>query len=366
MKQLFKLTFIILVVLISLVSCMENKKPGMDESGKSKEQEVIVMVQKMELEDLEKYVNIIGKLEGITDVDLSCETNGKVIEIYKNLGDWIDKGDAIGRVDNTDAKNLLLQAQAVLMAAEANMETASMSMKASQRLYDENKISESEFLQANSSLKNAQAGYNGALANVESARKNLENSQFTAPVSGFLAELNLEVGEMVSPGMKIAGIVNSRKLKIKSGISESDISFVKKDDHVIVVYNGKNYVGKISGVGIRPVTGGNNYPIEIILSNPNLELFPGMVVEGHIFSQTFKNVLYTSIENLREKYDKQFVYIINSENRAELRIVELGEKVANNIIIKSGLQAGDKLVIDGIDSLSDGTLVEVKSGFEIN
>ena len=363
MKQISKLILIIFVLALTLISCKGNKIPENSTGDKSKEKEVIVMVQEMKLQDLEKYVKIIGKLDGITDVNLISETHGKVIEIYKKLGDWVNKGDAIGRIDNSDAKNFLLQAQAALLAAEANLETANLSMTASDKLYEENTISEKEFLQAKSSLKNTQAGYNGALAGVESAKKNFDNSKFTAPVSGYIAELKLEVGEMVNQGMQIAGIVNSNELIIRTGISESDISFVKKGDYVIIEYQGKKYDGKISGVGIRPASGSNNYPIEIILKNPNLELFPGMVVEGHIYSHTFKNVLYTSIENLREKYDKQFIYVINKENRAELRIVELGEKVANNIIIKSGLQEGDKLVIDGIDSLSDRTLVEVKSGF---
>ena len=362
MKKIFKLILIILVLAIS-ISCTENKKPKKPMDDKSKEKEVIVMVQEMKLQDLDKYVNIMGKLEGITDVDFSSETNGKVIEIYKNLGDWVNKGEPIGRVDNTDAENMLLQAQAALLASEANLETANMSMTAAQKLHDEKIISESEFLQAKSSLKNAQAGYNGALASTESARKNLDNSQFTAPVSGYIAELRLEVGEMVNPGMKIAGIVNSKKLKIKAGISESDISFVQKNDPVKVIYKNNEYAGKISGVGIRPTSGGNNYPVEIVMNNPNNELYPGMVIEGRIFSQTYENILYTSIENLREKYDKKFVYIINSENRAEIKIVTLGEKVENNIIITSGLEVGDKLVIDGIDSLSDGTLVDARTGF---
>ncbi len=365
MKQISKLTLIVLAFSIMLISCSKETKSEMGMGSKTKEKEVIVMVQELKLQDLEKYVKIIGKLEGITDVNLVSETNGKVIEIYKYLGDWVNKGDAIGRIDNSDTNNKLLQAQAALLAAEANLETAKLSMTASQKLYEENTISEKEFLQAKSSFKNAQAGYNGALASVELARKNLDNSLFTAPVSGNIAELKLEVGEMVSQGMQIAGIVNSKNLIIRTGISESDISYVKKGDHVIIEYHSKKYEGKISGVGIRPTSGGNNYPIEIVLNNPNLELFPGMIVEGHIYSHTFKNVLYTSIENLREKYDKQFVYVINAENRAELRIVELGEKVANNIIIKSGLLEGDKLVIDGMDSLSDGSLVEVKSGFSI-
>lgn len=367
MKNIAKNTVLMLVFAMLLVSCTKPQGPNQKQmGGEVKEKAVLVMVQEMQPMNLDKYIKVTGKLEGITDVNLLSETNGKVVEIYKNLGDWVEKGEAIGRVDNTDAANQLKQAQASLMAGESTLESANINFRVSQNLYGKQMISEGEYLQAKSNQKNAQAGYNGLLASVEMARKNYENSEFNAPVSGFIAELNLEIGEMVNSGKYIAGIVNSKKLLIKTGVSESDISYVTKGDQVIVTFHGKEYEGKISGVGIRPVMGGNNYPVEIGLANPNLELFPGMVVQGRIFSQTFKNVLYTSIENLREKYDKKFIYVINTENRAELRIVELGEKVANNIIIKSGLQAGDKLVIDGIDSLSDGTLVEVKSGFEIN
>ncbi|MDO9578834.1 MAG: efflux RND transporter periplasmic adaptor subunit [Candidatus Cloacimonadales bacterium] len=367
MKNILKVAGLMVVIALLLTACGKpNGKGNGQFAGEVKEAAILVIVQEMQPMNLDKYIKITGKLEGITDVNLLSETNGKVVEIYKNLGDWAEQGEAIGRVDNTDAKNQLEQAEAALLAGESNLESANINLKVSQNLYDKQMISESEYLQAKSAQKNAQAGYNGLLASVEMARKNFENSEFRAPVSGFIAELKLKIGEMVSSGKYIAGIVNSKKLIVKTGVSESDISYVTKGDRVTVTYNNQEYVGKISGVGIRPVSGGNNYPVEIMLANPNLKLFPGMVVEGHIYSQTYKNVFYTSIENLREKYDKEFVYVINSENRAELRIVELGEKVANNIIITSGLQTGDKLVIDGIDSLSEGTLVEIKSGFGMN
>jgi RND family efflux transporter MFP subunit len=364
MKNIIKITLLIMVIAFVTTACGQpNAKANGQFSGQAKEKAILVMVQEMQPQNLDKYIRITGKLEGITDVDLMSETNGKVVEIFKNLGDWVNKGDAIGRVDNVDAENQLKQAEAALMAGEASLESANISFEVAQNLYEKEMISESEFLQAKSAQKNAQAGYNGLLASLEMARKNYENSEFIAPVSGYIAELNLEVGEMVSAGRQIAGIVNSNKLIIKTGVSESDISYVAKGDKVIINYHGKEYEGKVTGAGIRPASGSNNYPVEIVLSNPQKVLFPGMVIEGQIYSQTFENVLYTSIENLREKYDQTFVYIINNENRAEIRTITLGEKVANNVIIASGLEIGDKLVIDGIDSLTENALVEARNGF---
>jgi multidrug efflux system membrane fusion protein len=127
--------------------------------------------------------------------------------------------------------------------------------------------------------------------------------------------------------------------------------------------NDKEIVGKVTGLGIRPATGSNNYPIEIIFDNKDNCLFPGMVVESNILAKTFQNVIFTSVDNLREKYDTNFVYIINDDNRAETRVVELGEQVRNYVIIKSGLNVGDRLVTDGIDTLSENSLVKARNGF---
>ncbi len=359
----YKFLWAIIPVLAMLFFSCAPRKSQPKQTEMKKEDAILVMVEEMTARDLDKFIKITGRLEGITDIDLLSQTNGEVVEIFKKLGDWIEKGENIGRIDNSDAKSQLEQAKASLLAAEAALESAEMNLQASEKLFQKDLISESEMLSAKSTYKTALANYNGLSSSLDLAKKKLENSEFTAPVSGFIAELNLEIGEMVSQGMHIASIVNSRKLLIKTGVSESDISYIQKNNPVKIRYENNEYSGKIIGKGIRPVRGGNNYPIEILLDNPNLKLYPGMIVEGNIFSRTYKDVLYTSIENLRQKYDQDYLYVINEKNRAERHIVELGEKVANKIIIRSGLEAGDKIAIDGIDSLTDGALVEVKTAF---
>jgi RND family efflux transporter MFP subunit len=361
MKKAY-LSFTLIPLLIIMASC---SKPGNNDSNRNSNQEkaVTVLVQEVQPEDLEQYVRISGKLEGISDVTVVSEISGKIAKINKNLGDWINAGESIGQIDNSNYVNQFDQAEANLMASESNYETANIQMQVSEKLYKDNKISESEYLLTRSALKSAEAALKGSAANRDNARKMLANSQFSAPVSGYISELNLKLGEFISLGSVVANIVNNQNLIIRTGVGESDISYIKKGNKVIIGYNDREYIAYVTGVGIKPVTGGNNYPIEIQMENPDRDLLPGMVVEGNIHTRTYENVINTSIENLREKYDQKFVYVINSEKRAEIRYVEIGEKIANNVIITSGLIKGDKLVIDGIDSLTEGSLVDIKSGF---
>jgi len=352
-------------LLVFLVSC---SKPGNRsfQGGSGQEKAITVLVQEIQKDNLEKYVRFTGKLEGITDVTMISETSGKTVEISKKLGDWIKAGESIGRIDNTDYANQFLQAEANHLAAEASYETADIQMRVSENLYTQNKISESEYLQTKSTLKSAEAAMKGASAVLASSRKALNNSKFTAPVSGYISEMNLEIGEYVANGSVIANIVDNSKLVIRTGIGESDIKYINNGDDVIIDHNDLLLPGVVTGKGIKPATGSNNFPVEIELDNPDRELLPGMVVAGRIHSETYRDIIYTSIENLREKYDEDYVFVISSENRAELRIVKLGEKIANNVIIVEGLEVGDKLVIDGIDSITEGSLVELKSGFKLN
>lgn len=344
-----------------LIGC--GGRPSAKPAAKSQEAAITVMVQEVSRRDLKKYISVTGKISGIHDINLSSEVNGKVVEIYKNLGDWVEAGEAIGRIDNSEYEIQLAQAEANLLAAEASLEMANLSLNAAEKLYAQEQISQNEYLQTKSNLKNTQALYNGAGATVQLRQRALDNSQFVAPISGYIAELNLEIGEMVTAGKIVAGIVNSERLLLKTGISESDIAYVKQDDPVKISLKGQDFMGKVRGVGQRPATGSNNYPIEIIFDNGTDLLHPGMIVQGNIHSQTFQDVVYISVENLREKYGQDYVFVINSEQRAEMREVVLGEQVSGNIIIESGLQPGDKLVTDGIDSLSENSLVDARSGF---
>lgn len=366
-KKILALLPISLILFIMFTGCGKpggQSNPG-NGPGYQGEKPVPVIVEQVTKRDLQEYITITGKLEGITDITLSSQTSGKVIEIYKHLGDWVKKGEEIGRIDNSYYRIKVEQARAYLLSAEAAYESVSIQMDAAESLYSEGRISQTEYSTTKSNFKKAQAALDDAKANVELAEKNYEYSRFVAPVSGYITALNIEIGEMVTQGSPICSIVNSKRLVIKTGISESDITKIEKGQSVEIFYppTSKKYSGEITGLGIKPINGTANYPIEIELDNPGGELYPGMVIEAKIDSNLYKDVIFTSINNIRDDYDKHFLYVIDEEKRAKKVYVEYGVEVSESVIIKSGLEPGDLLVIEGIDSLNDGRKVEVRTGF---
>ena len=362
-----------LMIIIVIFGCA---KPDGDKSGLEKKQEtefqtskeearkIPVIVQDVKLRNLEQYIRITGKTEGITDIVMTCETSGKVISVNKILGDRVEKGDEIGSVENEDAAIMVLQAEASVLASEASYETADLQMQASERLYKNEMISQAEYLQTKSNFKNYLAGLNSAKAGAEQAKRAYANSKFISPVSGYIADIKIEVGEAAAFGQPICSIVDYETLLIKTGIGENEIQKLNKGQKVKVVKvgNEKEFIGSISGIGIKPINDTSLYPIEIsVKNNTKNELLPGMVVETKILSRTFKDVIYTSMNNIIQEYDERFVFV-TAAGKAERKKVILGAEVGENVVIISGINVGDRLVTDGKENLETGTVTDIRKG----
>lgn len=356
-----KLIIILSLSLLILSGCAKKTNKNQNNIKKNEQQIVTVISQEVQLQDLQEFIEVTGKLEGNTDIVMTSETSGKIVRLSKRLGDWVSAGQEIGRVDNEAVKNRYDQAKSALSSAETSKETAELNMTTSENLYKANNISLVEYKQAKIALKGAEANLDGARANMEASRQALNNSRLIAPVSGYITDFPLKVGQYLSTGAQVCTIVDSKVLIIKTGVGESDIKKLKKGQSVAINYPDypETFKGIINGVGIKPLAGTATYPIEIQLSNPSNKLLPGMVITAKILSNTYHNVIYTTYNNVRNVYDKNYVFVVNN-NTAERREVELGVSVNEKVVIKSGLKAGERLVVEGSDNLEDGTKVTEK------
>ncbi len=357
-----KYIIIAIIAIALLAGCVKKGGEAAPQQKEEAELKVPVLIETVQPRNLDRFVRVSGKLEGIQDISMISETAGKVVEIEKKLGDWVEKGEPIGRVDNTDYRIMLDQANANLLSAQAQYEAAEASFQATENLYNSEKVSRVEYVSSKASLKGALAQLEGARAGVESAQKAYDNSRFLAPISGYITYLPIEIGQFVSGGQAVCNIVNSKRLIVKTGVNESDIIYMKRGQKANIRHleNGAQYEGRITGVGISPVEGSATYPVEIEVDNQDGKLYPGMVIEANILSKTYENVFYTALNNVKVNYDVEYVFVVGSDSRALQRKVKLGRKVEENVLIVEGLNEGDRLVTEGVDNLEDGTLIEIR------
>lgn len=361
---------ILLLLFLLIISCGKQKK---ENQAAPKESEVVVKAQKDQVKevsvhvmkvanrDLTEYVKITGKTSGLIDVTMRSETNGKVVSVNKKLGDYVKKGEAIGKVDNKDLKLAVEQTKVNLLAAEANFESAEISLKAQEKLFNSGNISELEFTQTKSVYKNAQAALKGAKVSLEQTTKAYNNSLLIAPVSGNIAKINIEIGELLSAGQEVCNIVNAENLIIKTGVSESSITSLEIGQQTTIYHplTNQSFTGFIRSFGIKPSGVTSSYPVEIEMDNSAKKLYPGMVVEASIKSKVHQKVIYISHENIKSDYERPYVYLVEN-NTAKKKYITKGKEIGENVIITNGLKPGDILVTTGFDNLEENSQVIIR------
>ena len=358
MKSRFIITSILMIILFTLSACGKKAKAPLEK----KDERPVVIVEELVLRDLDEYVSVSGKLEGITDITMSSEASGRILQLYKKLGDSVAKGERIGLVENEALKLRLEQAEAALVSAQSSFDNAQKNLNYAETAWQRKLISQAEYNSAMAAFKGAKAGLDGARAGVESASQAVRGSYLSAPEAGVISNLMVAAGQYIAPGTPVASITNASRLILKTGVGETQIGKIKKGQPVELSYPGltESFKGTVRGFGIRPVLNGNTYPVEIETSGGG-KLLPGMVVSARILSTRYKDLLYTPITNVVSEFGKNYIYIVDAASRAQKMEITLGRVIGENVEVLSGLQAGDRIVTSGADNLESGDAVQIRS-----
>jgi RND family efflux transporter MFP subunit len=320
-----------------------------------------VTVEELSLRELDDFITVSGKLEGITQVTMSSEASGRVLQVYKKLGDQVSRGERIGRIENDAYQFRQDQAESGLASAQAAFDTAQRNLNYAEESLKRNLISQAEFNGALSAFKGAKAALDGAKAGVEAARSGVSGSFFTAPESGVISNLNITSGQFVAAGQPVATITNASRLIIKTGVGETQIGKLRKGQTVEISQTGVpgTYRGTVRGFGISPLQGSANYPVEIEVASSQ-GLMPGMVVSARILTERYTDMLYSSLTYFANEFGKTYAFVIDSANKAHKRQVQLGRIIGENVLIESGVEVGDRIVTSGAENLEEGSKVEIR------
>ena len=351
----------IFILIIILTGC--GKRSGSRKGQMEQQKDTIPTVSTMEIQtsSVDEYVSLTGKVEGINEVTLIAETNGKIIKTHKHLGDSVKAGESIAEIDHEEINIQLEQAQSNALAFEALLESEAMKYRSAQKLYKKNSISETEFILSESSYKSAQANYNGAVANVKLMQKNIEKATFRASISGKIANLPVSNGDYVSIGSQICKIVDDTQMIIRTGTGQKTIKQISKNDPAIIFSKNDDQVvlGKVEAVGYGVSSDGFNYPLEIIFDNHE-HLISGELVNIKIRINSYTDVIKLKPSSVKSFYDDKFVYIVNNENVIEKRKIDILDEISGVSIVSNGLQIGDQIVIEGFELIQEGTKVNPK------
>lgn len=369
-----------------------------------------VQVETVKTGSVSSEAGISAKLAPSEEVQVSPKMGGKITSLPVKLGQHVEKGQLLFKLDETELQNTVRQAEAALRVAQASLnqtgstsdqglvqaknslkqaETALADAKVNQQrmqqLFNQGAISAQQMEQANSQLTTAQTSYENAQQSLQAAqqktglqvseasvnqsavslanaREQLANATVTAPISGFVSSVSGAVGQM-SGQQPVVVIVNTNPLLVKANLSEADITKVKVGTVVKVNVQSTDKTIEAKVTAVSPVMDSQlkAYPIEITIPNPSNELKSDMVVNVTFPSTTSEssNAIVISRKAVFDRDGKRYVFKLEGEI-AKLTEVTTGKSSSDSIEITSGLSAGDQIVVKGQTLLQDGSKTSIQ------
>lgn len=331
-----------MLLIIGNVAC--NK----DKVSESENDEINVKVVEVSTSNEICEKEYIGSVESENTVNLSFQVNGNVDKIYIKEGQNIQKGQLLASLDRTSFHNIYTAAKASLTQAEDAFKRQTM-------LYENNSLPEIQYVGVKTKLEQAQS-------QEQIAKKNLEDCNLYAPFSGIIGTKFVEAGANVMPGVRVMTLMNISSVKVKIAIPENSISQIQIGDQCkvkITALNNEEFEGAVIEKGIVSHPISHTYDIKIHLDNNHRKIMPGMVCKAYLNSGHNEGILIPMKAIQVDFSSKNYVWVINSENKAERKPVIIGNLVGNSILVESGLNEGDKVVVEGYHNLSPSAKVRI-------
>ena len=317
----------------------------------------------------EDVVEMTGTIRSLDDATLSAQSAGTIVHLAP-LGTRLGSGGVAAQLDATLPRAAVDQARATVEAAEAGFALAEDNYRRQTPLHRDSIISAVEYENVKAQLNQARAELGQARAALAQAEKQLQNAAVRTPFAGVVEEHFAEQGEQVTPGTPIARVVNTSRVKVQAGVPERYAGEIEVGTPVEVRFNAYSVgvrSGTVSFVGSTIDPDSRTFRVEVELDNQDASLKPQMVTQLLLTRERLDNVLVVPRDAVLRDEVGTSVFVVRHENGAllaERRSVVLGPSYGNRLVIRSGIEPGDEVVVSGQTVLTDRDTVRIVERME--
>ena len=320
----------------------------------------MVEVETISSRNILEFIESNGIVKAWQEAEISPEVSGKVKTIHAEVGDYLESGDPIIKLDDELLKLKVRKARALVTQLEGHYLTSTRDIARKEALFQDGVISELDLDLAKAKEKADRGLLEGAQVSLKIAQRDLRESTIRSPIKGTLAERLVDIGTTVSPQMEVASVVDASKVRIRIGVSEKEIHKIKKGQGVKVhldAFPQEEYQGTVFSVGTKANENSLTFPVEVeTINNREPKLKPGMVARLKIQTGNHSQVVVIPQEFILNEEGNLFVFVI-LDGVAHKAKINTGPIINSEVIVEEGLSPGDLMITVGSHTVSEGTKV---------
>jgi multidrug efflux system membrane fusion protein len=332
----------------------------------------LVTVVRATAQDVPQYLDEIGRNAAFESVSVMPQVAGRITERRFQDGENLKKGQLLFVIDPRPFKAQLDSAQANLAQAKAALELAKIQFARDEELVGTRAISKQDYDTKKSTVDVNEAQVEAAQAAIETAQVNLDYCYIHSPIDGRAGARLVDVGNVVQANTtSLLSIQRLDPIYANFTITERDLPDVQREMsrntlRAFVQLPGDPENGARPGKvefldnAVQNATGTVN--LRATMSNPDHHFWPGQFVNVKLVLTTHKGAVLIPSQATQMSQQGPFVFVIKADDTAELRPVTLGQRQGSDVVITSGLAAGERVVLAGHLLVRPGNKVHVDSG----
>lgn len=320
----------------------------------------------------------VAQTESSHQVEIVARVSGFLDKIMYKEGDIVEEGQVMFLMDQKPFIAQVDAAKGALENCKAQLWTAKANLERIKPLAEQDAVSKSDLDNATGAVQSAEASVYEAQASLDKAELDLSYTTIKSPVTGISSRALLREGSYLSSSGTSSQLTYVAKLDpiwINFSISQNEVAKVREE-----VKNGQLVTPKNDAYTVEiELSDGTLYPhkgklsfadpsfsketgtflVRAVIANPKSVLMPGMFVKAYIKGAVHPNAIVVPQKAIQQTSKGHIVYVVNDKDHAELRPVLVGDWIGEDWLITQGLEAGDRVIVEGFQKLAPGSPVKV-------
>lgn len=311
---------------------------------------VQVIAEPVKPERIEEKISLVGTLAADEAVEIKNEIAGMIGKLGFQEGQLVQKNQMLFKIDDHKLKASLAQAAANLQLAQTTFDRLSSLIKAGA-------ISQQEFDQARSDL-------DAKGAEVDLIKAQLRETLITAAFDGVMGERKVSIGQFVNQGATLTFLISQDPMKAEFRLPERFLGQLKDGQNIevtVAAYPNEIFKGQVYFIDPQIDEQTRTALVKAKIPNPEGKLRRGMFANLDLIVNVHPQALVVKETALIPKGDDVFVFVVDDGNKAQMKPVKVGLRLAGKAEIVEGLSAGENVIVEGFQKVGPGSPVNMKN-----